>query len=270
MRKPQALYEYAALWFGLAFLAFLCLAWSLLAAPLGWLLPQAWGRKLGRWVIAAGFRLYLAALGWIGACRFEQLDTLDALRGEPALIIAPNHPCLLDAVMILSRLPDVTCVLKAQLMDHLLFGAGARLARYIRNDQGHAMIKRAVLALGEGSHLLLFPEGTRTTRSPVNAFTGSTGLIAHHAQAPVQTVFIETDSPFLGKHWPLFRRPDLPLAYRLRLGRRFDPPEDIRGFARELEAYFAAELGAAPIPQRPEAQPGYPRASQETADESPL
>ncbi|BBL72946.1 lysophospholipid acyltransferase family protein [Methylomagnum ishizawai] len=269
MRKLKTLYEYAALCFGLAFLACLCIAWSLLAATLCRLLPERRGRQLGRWVIMAGFRLYLAVLGWIGACRFD-LAALDALRGGPALIIAPNHPGLLDAVMILSRLPDVACILKASLMDHLLFGAGARLACYIRNDMGHAMIKRAVRALDGGSHLLLFPEGTRTTRLPVNAFKGSTGLIAHHARVPVQTVFIEAGSPFLGKHWPLFRRPDLPLGYRVRLGRRFDPPEDIRAFTRELETYFAAELGADPRPSHRPAAPQYPRTRQETADEPTL
>lgn len=265
MRNFKVFYEYAALCFGLAFLACLCLAWSLLAVTLCRFLPKRRGRGLGRWVIMTGFRLYLAVLGWIGACRFD-LAALDALRGEAALVIAPNHPGLLDAVMILSRLSDVSCILKASLMDHLLFGAGARLARYIRNDMGHEMIKRAISELAGGSHLLLFPEGTRTTRPPVNAFKGSTGLIAHHARVPVQTVFIEADSAFLGKHWPLFRRPDLPLTYRVRLGRRFDPPEDIRAFTRELEAYFVAELGAAPIP----ACPANIRISQETTDESTL
>ncbi len=246
MRLPnaKAIYEYAALCFGLAFLAVLCIVWSVQAVGLRWFLPERLARRLGRWVIMAGFRLYLAVLDAIGACRFD-LAALDALRHEPALIIAPNHPGLLDAVMILSRLPDVACILKASLMDNLLFGAGARLARYIRNDKGHAMIKRAVRELGAGNHLLLFPEGTRTTRPPVNAFKGGTGLIAHHAGIPVQTVFIEADSPFLGKHWPLLRRPDLPIVYRVRLGRRFGPPEDIRAFTQELESYFAAELGLA-------------------------
>ena len=238
------MYEYSALCLGLSFLAFLCIAWSPIAAILFWLLPEAWGRWLGRHAITAGFRLYLAVLSLIGACRFD-LAALDALRGERSLIIAPNHPSLLDAVMILSRLPDLACILKASLMDNILFGAGARLARYIRNDTGHEMIKRARLDLLQGSHLLLFPEGTRTTRRPVNACKGSTGLISRHAGTPVQTVIIETDSPFLGKHWPLFRRPALPIRYRLRLGRRFDPPEDVRAFTAELERYFADELKAA-------------------------
>jgi 1-acyl-sn-glycerol-3-phosphate acyltransferase len=207
-------------------------------------------RPLGRYIIMVGFRCYIQTLSLSGACRFD-LRALDSLRDEERLILAPNHPSLLDAVMIISRLPDVGCILKSELMDNILFGAGSRLARYIRNDSPRVMIMQAVEDLRRGSHLLLFPEGTRTTRLPVNAFKGSLGLISRCAGASIQTVFIETDSPFLGKNWPLFRRPSLPITYRLRLGRRFGPLANTRIFMAELERYFATELTAAGIPKLP-------------------
>jgi len=58
----------------------------------------------------------------------------------------------------------------------------------------------------------------------------------------VQTLLIETDSPFLGKGWPLWLRPALPITYRVRLGRRFEPPHDVAAFVAELERYFRQEL----------------------------
>jgi 1-acyl-sn-glycerol-3-phosphate acyltransferase len=93
--------------------------------------------------------------------------------------------------------------------------------------------------------LLLFPEGTRTTRAPINPLVGSVGLIAKRAGVPVQTLVIETDSPFLSKGWPLFRRPTLPITYRVRLGRRFPPPRDAAAFMAELDAYYRSVLGDA-------------------------
>jgi 1-acyl-sn-glycerol-3-phosphate acyltransferase len=113
------------------------------------------------------------------------------------------------------------------------------------------MVRHSVDELRDGGQLLLFPEGTRTTRAPVNAFRGAIALIAQQAGVPVQTVFIETDSPFLGKGWPLTRRPRLPLRYRVRLGRRFDPPRDLHAFLRELEQYYAGELAEALEPSPP-------------------
>jgi 1-acyl-sn-glycerol-3-phosphate acyltransferase len=104
------------------------------------------------------------------------------------------------------------------------------------------MVRSAVDELRAGGQLLLFPEGTRTARAPLSPLRGAIALIASRAGAPVQTVFIEADSAFLGKGWPLTRRPTLPLRYRVRLGRRFEPPQDLHAFVRELEQYFAREL----------------------------
>jgi 1-acyl-sn-glycerol-3-phosphate acyltransferase len=234
-------YDYLVLYLGLAWLGILCLAWTPIALIIYPLLSEKRARALGRYVIMAVFRLYLASLSASRRFSFD-LEALDALRDEPALIIAPNHPSLLDAVMVISRLPNVACVLKADLMKNIFLGAGARLARYIRNEPVRRMVRLAIRDFDCGSHLLLFPEGTRTTSSPVNPLQGSIGLIARNAQVPVQTILIETDSRYLSKGWPLFRKPPMPIHYRARLGRRFDPPQHTQRFKTELEHYFAHDL----------------------------
>ena len=234
-------YDYLVLYLGLAWMGILCLAWTPIALISYPLLSEQRGRALGRYVTMLAFRLYLASLSLSRRCSFD-LEALDALRDEPSLIIAPNHPCLLDAVMVISRLPNVACVLKAELMNNVFLGAGARLARYIRNEPVRRTMRLATHDFDCGSHLLLFPEGTRTTSCPINPFKGSIGLISSHAQVPVQTILIETDSMYLSKGWSLFRKPPMPIHYRMRLGRRFDPPQDTRRFMAELEHYFAHEL----------------------------
>lgn len=238
-------YETCALWFGLTLLGFLSLGWSSLSVPLYYLLPRRWAVPLGRWVTTTGFRFYLWALSRIGACRFD-FSALDSLRDQGPLIIAPNHPCMLDAVMVISRLPNLACIMKADIVDNIFLGAGARMAGYIRNDAQMSMIKQAVAELKNGSQLLLFPEGTRTTRWPINACKGTTALISRRANVPIQTVFIETSSAYLSKGWPLFKRPAMPITYHFRLGRRFDPPQKASVFTAELEHYFIDALRDAP------------------------
>lgn len=242
LRQLLSAYDYLVIYLGLTWLAVLCLAWTPIALIIYPLLPERHGRALGRWFTMAAFRFYLRSLSLSRRFSFD-LSALDALRDQPSLIIAPNHPSLLDAVMVISRLPNVACVLKTELMNNILFGAGARLARYIRNIPVRRMVQQAVRDFDSGSHLLLFPEGTRTTTYPVNPFKGSIGLIAKHAQVAVQTVLIESNTAYLGKGWPIFRKPAMPIHYRLRLGRRFDPPSvDPLQFMAELEQYFAQEL----------------------------
>ena len=234
-------YDCLVLYLGLAWLGILCLAWTPIAMIIYPLLSERRGQALGRYAIMVVFRFYLASLSVSRRCSFD-LEALDVLRDEPSLIIAPNHPCLLDAVMVISRLPNVACVLKAELMKNIFLGAGARLARYIRNEPVRRMVRLAIKDFDCGSHLLLFPEGTRTTKCPVNPLKGSIGLIANYAQVPVQTILIETDSVYLSKGWSLFRKPPMPIHYRVRLGKRFDPPQHAQRFMTELEHYFAHEL----------------------------
>jgi len=234
-------YDYLILYLGLLWLGFLSLCWTLVATLLYPLLPERTAMCLGRYVIMISFRAYLASLSASRRCSFD-LTELDTLRGETPLIIAPNHPCLLDAVMIISRLPNVACVMKSDLMNNVFLGAGARLARYIRNEPIRQMVLQASEDFKTGSHLLLFPEGTRTTRQPINVLKGSIALIAMQAQVPVQTVLIETNSPYLSKGWSLFRKPTMPVSYKIRLGKRFDPPANTHRFMTELADYFSQVL----------------------------
>jgi 1-acyl-sn-glycerol-3-phosphate acyltransferase len=244
LRPLKITYEYFALYSSLTLLGLICLTWSVFALPLYFILPRRIGTAVGRRGIMSGFRLYAWSLSITRTYRLDLRD-IDSLRGGPALILAPNHPCLIDALLILTRHPDIVCVMKSALMRNVFLGSGSRLARYVRNDSSRQMVKESVAHLREGGVLLLFPEGTRTTREPINPLVGSVGLISKYAKVPVQTLVIETDSPFLSKGWPLFRRPTLPIIYRVRLGKRFDPPSDVPAFTAELDHYYRQELEGA-------------------------
>jgi 1-acyl-sn-glycerol-3-phosphate acyltransferase len=221
------------------------LAWNLIAFALWFVLPGETGRRIGRAAIANGYRGYWAAIRPFGFLRLHA-EALDVLRDEGGLVIVANHPSLLDAMMLVARLPRSACVMKSSLMRNPFLAAGARLARYVPNDSAHAMVRSAVADLKAGGQLVMFPEGTRTTRAPVGPFHPSFALIAKHAGAPIQTVFIDTDSPYLGKGWPLWRLPPLPIVFTVRLGRRFEAGGDHHAAMREIEAYFAAGVKTRP------------------------
>lgn len=219
------------------------LAWNLVAPLLLPLLPRRAGTRLGRSAISFIYRTFWKTAQRIGMMRVDS-SALDVLRDEPgALIVAANHPTMLDALVIVARLPRGVCIMKAELLRNVFLGAGARLARYIRNDAGRGMVRDAVNSLKEGGQLVLFPEGTRTVRPPVNDFKAGLTLIAHLAHVPIQTVVIESESPYLTKGWPLLRPPPIPVVIRVRLGERFAPQADHRALLRRIENYFRREVG---------------------------
>lgn len=245
------MYDYFVFYVGLLWFGLICLTWTSIAVILHPLMPKASGMRVGRIAIMRGFHLFLATLQLSGRMKFD-LHELDALRDEKSLIIAPNHPSLWDVVLINSRLPDVASVMKAEIIGNLFLGAGARLARYIHNQSTRQMIMLAMDDLQRGGNVLLFPEGTRTIAHPIGPLKGSIGVIACRAKASVQTVFIETDSPFLTKGWPVYKKPPMPMTYRIRLGRRFEAPANSAAFMIELEQYFTKELaGAEPVQLMP-------------------
>jgi 1-acyl-sn-glycerol-3-phosphate acyltransferase len=236
----------------LFFFAAMCLVWSLPAALLAQVLPARLGQPLGQRAIGTGFRMFLALLRAAGLLQCD-LSCLDALREEPGIVIAPNHPSLLDAVLVASRLPQVVCIAKASIWDNLLLGGGMRLAGYVRNDAPLPMIRHATQATRDGRQVLIFPEGTRSPpraglEEGLGPFSRSFALIAQAAGAPVQTVVIECESSYLRKGVPLLHRPALPLRYRVRLGARFHPEGDARALSERVERHLRGSLAA---PTRP-------------------
>ncbi|GAA0586112.1 hypothetical protein GCM10009416_25560 [Craurococcus roseus] len=246
-RRAGSLYYTTAFYAAVAVFGVSCLLWSLPASLLHRVLPRRIGEPLGQSGISAGFRWALWVMRALGVLRVD-LSPLDALRDERSLVVASNHPTMMDAVLLISRLPRVVCITKASLWDSPFLGGGVRLAGYVRNDAPLPMIRRAAEAVREGRQLMVFPEGSRTARPPIDRFTRGFAVMARAAGAPVQTVLIEADSMYLRKGWPLLRRPpDLPLVFRVRLGERFAMGRDPEAFVSGMEAYFRRELRAGSV-----------------------
>nr|WP_321986407.1 lysophospholipid acyltransferase family protein [uncultured Lichenicoccus sp.] len=225
-----------------------CLGWSLAALVLRVLLPASLREPVGQWGIQVGFRNMLWLMRCLGLVRLD-LGALDALPPDVPMVIACNHPGLLDAVVVTSRLRGVVCITKAALWDNPFLGGGIRLAGYLRNDSPMALVRAGVASLARGRRLLVFPEGTRTPRgAAVGEFRAGFALMARTAGVPVQSVLIETGSPYLRKGWPLLRMPAFPIVIRVRVGRQFRVDRDVRLFVDTLHRYFEQELGSAAGP----------------------
>jgi 1-acyl-sn-glycerol-3-phosphate acyltransferase len=228
------------------------------AVELGWLipalilertLPEGAARRIGRGTISFVFRLYFRITRACGVLVVDASE-IDAIDPAEAMIIAPNHPSGLDALIIASRLPQLNCVMKASMLDNVFLGAGARLAGYIRDDGRRRLFRSAIDELRAGGQVIIFPEGSRTLAAPVNHLNGGLVLMAKVARVPIQTVIVETDTPFLSKGWSVLRPPPhMPMRYRLRLGRRFHfpPGHDLHDGVAELQCYFEETLAGVPL-----------------------
>ncbi len=233
-------YAYVAMVLGLGALAQI----GLLGLPIALVLmclPRRVRVPLGRRLIRFSLALYLLFLRLFCCVRLDA-SALQAIRGDRPLIVVANHPSLLDATILLAGLPHAVCVMKGSLRRNLLFGPMARLSGYVSNDEPMNMIRQACDELADGAHLIIFPEGTRTTSFPLNPFSEAAAFIAARSGVAIQTLFIEFSSPYLGKAWPLFREPVLPLRISVALGQKFGPESDRAALTERLECYFRTHL----------------------------
>jgi 1-acyl-sn-glycerol-3-phosphate acyltransferase len=155
-------------------------------------------------------RLFEAWMGWLHASRIVRVEWKGFGDGplQPGTVYIANHPTLIDATVILARLPDAVCIFKPSLMRNPAVGPAAVMAGYVRGDAGLDLIKAAAAKVAQGQSLLVFPEGTRTAPgTSVGLMKPGFALIADRAKAPVRLMIVRA-SPGLGtRGTPWWRAP---------------------------------------------------------------
>lgn len=227
---------------------------TLIAFPLLLVLPRRRAHSLGRRLLHRAFRVFVHYLRTTGLVHAD-IASLEPLRHDSRpLVIAPNHASLWDAVFVIACLPQPICIMKESILHNPFLGGGARLAGYIANGSSSRLIRDAAAAIEQGGQLLLFPEGTRTRHDSrwINPLKGGCALVARRAGVPILPVFIRTNSRFLEKGWPLWKRPEFPIRVSFELGAPIEarPGENAHQLTRRLEEVFEENLSRPHILRR--------------------
>ena len=173
------------------------------------------------------------------------LDGIAAPVGSSPRLYVANHSGLLDAVILLDALPNITCVFKAGLRKSIFLSQIPAAIGFLANDDSYGLIRSMVQELESGKNVLIFPEGTRTDTQPINAFKTGFAVIATKAQTPVQTILIDNPTHYSGKGRSLLRPPkQMPFRYHFKLGAEIvpQPGESVRDFSARVENYFRETL----------------------------
>ncbi|HEY5812726.1 MAG TPA: lysophospholipid acyltransferase family protein [Terrimicrobiaceae bacterium] len=220
---------------GLVVSSFSTLAWRCF----GERIPPSAGQRLIR-TLFKGWLSFFSKIG-IFEIHFPEAEKLRDLRGT---VLAPNHPSLIDAVILLSVVPRSVCIMRANLSKSPFLGGAARLAGFVPNDRGPALVRQGMEKLLSGENLLIFPEGTRTATQAINPLKNGFALIAKKTGASIQTLFIEREGRYLSKGISLFAFARPPFRFRLQLGQRILPSatESAQELSARLELYFREHL----------------------------
>jgi len=182
---------------------------------------------------------------------------------EGGVVLAANHPCMIDITCLLARLPGAVCIFKPAIRRNPVLGAAARRAGYLGSDGGHDLLRSAAAKVAAGHTLVVFPEGTRTPpRGDLLPFKPGFVLIARRARAPIQLVRLTTDSDLLTKGCAWWRLPRFPARVEITAGPLIatDTPASTLEMTSEIEAWFRHDPKAispvwSPVPRWAEPAP---------------
>lgn len=171
------------------------------------LVPQSSRKRVARTFIHYGARLLMYVLQAVGLVRLS-VDTggeQEAL--SRASIVVANHPSMLDAMLLLSLLPDAVCIMKRSLLRLPLVSGFAQAAGYLPQAEAPELLASASLALAEGSSVIIFPEGTRSRPGVMGEFRRGAARLSVETGAPLVVFSLEMYPVVLGGERRWWRPP---------------------------------------------------------------
>lgn len=159
--------------------------------------PQPRRTATARALIGATMRLFIQAMHSLGVLRYE-VHGAEKLQRTGLLLLA-NHPTLIDVVFLMSLVARPDCIVKAPLRRNPFTRGPVRMAGFICNDSGPALVADAIASLRAGNNLIIFPEGTRTTRSGQLRLQRGAANIAVRGAIDITPVVIQCRPPTLAK-----------------------------------------------------------------------
>lgn len=183
---------------------------------LGLVLPPSAGvQRFVRSAVRRYLQAYFLYLRGANSLRASWEGWQESFATEPGIIVA-NHPSMLDAPFLLSRLPRAVVIFKARLGRHILRGRAAAFTGYMPSDQGVDGLRLVVGSVRAGAQFVFFPEGTRTPREGPVELHPLYAVVAKYARVPIHLFAIERNSNALCKDHVLRRSPILPARFRIR------------------------------------------------------
>lgn len=173
-------------------------------------------KKATRALVSRSFALFLGFMRFLGVIEVEFANP-EELAESSGLIVAANHPSLIDVIILGSLMRDADCIVKRALWDTPFVRWVVRRS-YIPNSLGfEETAERCRASLEDGSSLIVFPEGTRTRDGEAPRLRRGAARIALSTKRDILPVRIaSSDVRGLRKGDPFFSLPeDGPIRYRI-------------------------------------------------------
>ena len=203
--------------------------------------------KAAQYVIYITFNIFCKLMSFFKLIEYEFIG-FDQLSSDNGVILIANHPTLIDYVVIVSKLKQCNVIVKESLWNNRYMNKVIASAGYIPNTHAGKLIELVRKSLVEVKHLLIFPEGTRTTPGEPMLLQRGAAQLAIRLPAKVRTLKITTSSIALTKKSKWYNIPQKTVYYRIEVSGLVDPliylerSGNTSLAARHLTQYFRRTL----------------------------
>ncbi len=155
-----------------------------------------WSALRGNFDVMYRWGMAVMRLGVRAAGIRVRVVGLEHVPAEPSILMS-NHVSNLDPPILLPAIPGMASVmLKQSLMKIPLLGTAMRMGKFVPVARGHSRedavrsVAAAAAALEAGLHLMVFPEGTRSTDGHLLPFRKGAFFLAAETGAPIVPIVI--------------------------------------------------------------------------------
>jgi 1-acyl-sn-glycerol-3-phosphate acyltransferase len=210
-----------------------------------------------------GNSVHLVARAWGGGllwplCIPIEIIGLEKIDPQCSYIYMSNHQSNFDIPVLLSRLTvQFRWLAKAELFRIPIFGRGMRGAGYISIDRSNRKsafqsLAKAAEIIRNGTSVLVFPEGTRSTDGYLQSFKKGGFILAVDAGVPIVPIVIQGTHALMRKEGWLIRRSSVRVEIK--------DPIETAGFGRQGKDALMERVWAAMAEGLPTRAGGGPHA----------
>ena len=175
---------------------------------------------------------------------------------RPKVFVA-NHLSLVDILVLFRTFADFKWVSKIEIFGMPVIGWNMRLNDYIpivrgNRESAREMLRQCEAALGRGSPIMMFPEGTRSVDGRLRPFKPGAFELALKTRCPIQPILIEGSGAALPKHGLVLRgRHPITITVLPPLEPKTFAGRDPESLAADVHDLFAAEQAGRREPTEP-------------------
>lgn len=146
------------------------------------------------WKIFTGFLIFIRIIK-------IKVENFKNVKGK---IIVATHPSFIDILILTGLFENSLCLAKKELLNNIFLKNIIKNVYITNNIDIEEFKTECVNALNDGYNIIIFPTGTRTSKTDTIKIHKGPALLQIASGADILPVTIECDYPFLQKNQPIY------------------------------------------------------------------